>query len=116
MAAAFFSVLRPAIATAAPARASPCAIASPMPLLPPVTRATFPFKSNNSCTPVHAAIVLSVNSQLPTPKGEPLEQSRRNPPAFAHPEALHPCFEPRRDSPPDRPLRVDIERIQRGAG
>ena len=32
----------------APARASPRAIPSPMPLLPPVTSATFPVRSNES--------------------------------------------------------------------
>src|SRR5438094_8392347 len=44
-AAAFFLASRPAIATLAPARASPCAMPRPMPPLPPVTSAAFPVRS-----------------------------------------------------------------------
>ena len=40
----------PQIATSAPACASALAIARPMPLLPPVTRATFPVRSNRFST------------------------------------------------------------------
>src|SRR5438874_2897647 len=46
MAALVFADLRPAIATSAPASASPHAIPRPMPPLPPVTIATLPCKSN----------------------------------------------------------------------
>src|SRR3954454_9458332 len=45
-AAAFLAGLVPQMATAAPARARPDAIPSPMPLLPPVTRATWPVRSD----------------------------------------------------------------------
>src|SRR5271165_5841528 len=41
------SSLRPAITIDAPHDAIPCAIANPMPPLPPVTSATFPVKSNS---------------------------------------------------------------------
>ena len=41
-----FSSLRPAITIEAPHDAIPCAIASPMPPLPPVTSATLPLRSN----------------------------------------------------------------------
>jgi hypothetical protein len=44
-AAADFSALRAAIASLAPAAASPCAMPSPMPPLPPVTSATRPERS-----------------------------------------------------------------------
>src|SRR5690348_3582329 len=44
------SALRPATTTRAPARASPFAMPNPMPPLPPVTMATFPFKSNMRCS------------------------------------------------------------------
>ena len=45
-AAAFFSSLRAAMATVAPAAARPRANPRPMPLLPPVTMATLPLRSN----------------------------------------------------------------------
>src|SRR3954454_11144431 len=45
-AAAFLSGFVPQMATDAPARARPEAIPSPMPLLPPVTRATWPVRSD----------------------------------------------------------------------
>ena len=45
-AARFLSALLPQMATAAPACASASAMPSPMPLLPPVIRATLPPRSN----------------------------------------------------------------------
>ena len=53
-AAADFASLRPTIATAAPASASPRAMPSPMPPLPPVTIATLPLRSNS---PVFMVVV-----------------------------------------------------------
>jgi predicted ATPase len=47
IAACDFLRLRAAMTTVAPADASPRAMPSPMPPLPPVTTATFPLKSNN---------------------------------------------------------------------
>src|SRR5688572_15059508 len=47
-AAAFLALSRPAIATLAPAAASPCAMARPMPPLPPVTSAVLPLRSKRS--------------------------------------------------------------------
>src|SRR3712207_5678257 len=44
---AFFSSFVPQMATSAPAPASPSAKPSPMPLLPPVTTAQWPLRSNN---------------------------------------------------------------------
>ena len=53
-----FSALRAATTTRAPARASPRAMPSPMPPLPPVTIATLPLRSNTSqpspCKPYRA--------------------------------------------------------------
>src|SRR5882724_10319870 len=48
-AAAFLSSLVPQMQTDAPARASPSAMPRPMPLLPPVTSATLPVRSNPGC-------------------------------------------------------------------
>ena len=45
-AAAFLPALVPQMQTALPARASPVAIPSPIPEFPPVTRATWPLRSN----------------------------------------------------------------------
>src|SRR6185503_8754078 len=57
-AAAFFALSRPAMATAAPACASPRAMPRPMPPLPPVTSAALPLRSNTLLLP---RIVLRVD-------------------------------------------------------
>src|SRR6185503_14333904 len=65
-AAAFFALSRPAMATAAPACASPRAMPRPMPPLPPVTSAALPLRSNTLFLP---RVVLRVHEVEPVRAG-----------------------------------------------
>src|SRR5688572_21521835 len=73
-AAAFLSSLVPHTQTEAPARASPSAMPRPIPLLPPVTSATLPVRSNPGC-----AMTLLSRERLTILRG--LERVRGGPPS-----------------------------------
>src|SRR6185437_11524622 len=66
-AAEFFAGLVPQIHTAAPAAARPSAIPSPIPLLPPVTSATLPLRSNAR----KVIFAARYTAPCPTATGEP---------------------------------------------
>src|SRR5258708_6050086 len=86
-AASDFAALRPTMVMAAPAFASPRAMPSPMPPLPPVTIATLPVRSNNGFV-----------MMLP----DSLRESRRSGYSRSAPRA------PDQDQPEDREHRTEI--------